>query len=694
MPAITEVVWLDLGHLFEEGVRDGYFDGTLPQWLFKFRNLRELRAQNSGLLYIDERILQLKELRVLYLDNNLIFTWPYFLYQLPRLQCMSLRNNPCLKKLSMKSPTFNEKFFSLPPGTFNSKHVPAFIRGPEWYPAARARSSRSGIAPDLGFYFGGIYTQSTPSDLDNHGLLTVLGPCILHKRREEIIKMNFEYGHGEANQIIPAVGTGEDHDCAVDDDCLQQYEHLSRLFRDIDIIVHRDTLFKRRRRELEIVQISAFDRVGYNSLNEPTRCLPTSPASLSQVPYWISQLLAEDGVYVYTLRHVLDKLKHDRTSRSLVAVQVLSKFEEIHVKRLNPNLTDLAFAYKNEKAIQIDTDISDLTSNVLELCSCYTDYALSIGDLEDLLETSKLALRFYKERELEQHVEQYLRRITRLTRHISGKSGSLDQSSQGKKSQELQASLENINLAVPKSHRLSQSMDKFGEWISCQLGVNHERNPCRVKVYLYTPFFRLVRLETIFRLLASADRRFSKVSEELTRCREISSTDLVFSRRLRRIKELTLIYKCDLSVFDEYRWDAQAIMESRTYLEPGILMHKTNDVFDRVSGKAASVVAELFGPVRKRVVTIVAYRSHIGVWDDNFKALVLTVPRGDVHIALLRNEPHEESVLENQRVMIVFIEYREAMILTVNSFNAPYARGFDNARELVEASTLDFEIKI
>ncbi|KNC29050.1 hypothetical protein FF38_03281, partial [Lucilia cuprina] len=83
------ITMLDLSQL-SSGLTESYYQGVIPSWIREFKNLKVLKATNLGIIFIEEWLLELTELKELYLDDNMITTWPYFLLRHHTLEHISL----------------------------------------------------------------------------------------------------------------------------------------------------------------------------------------------------------------------------------------------------------------------------------------------------------------------------------------------------------------------------------------------------------------------------------------------------------------------------------------------------------------------------------------------------------------------------------------------------------------------------
>lgn len=698
LPLACTVLYLDLSQMFEYGIRDGYFDGTLPFWLRHFTHLRELRAQNLELLYLEPFITDLKDLRVIHLDNNLISTWPYFLCELPHIEYISLNNNPCLKKMCLKSPTFKQHYHNWQSGSNSNRRIPDLIRGPEWMPAASARSAKFNVVSDLGYYCGGIYTQSTPPDISNNGLFTPLGPCPLHKRRERLIRTQFEFKHGTMYSYSPVSRCYQTYGSGIDEYLLPQYKILISFFQDLKSLF--DTVMDTSPKKMPAIKyVSVFASVGYDvkcqefnpGSHAMALCAPSSQ-SLVDLPYWVSQLLAEDTSYVCILHAVLERLRKDPVSNA-TAISVLGQFKEHHVNCLSQALAEFIPILSSKDDDMIDQFIQFLSEYARKLSKIYTEYALNIVEMEENLEACLPTLKKHKSKGLEQHVEKYMNRVSTIKKLMHNKDGS----SSGKGNSglnELDLCLDDVDLADFEENYYSKSMNKFGEWISCQLGLPHLWSPCLATTYLYTPLFRLVRLDCFYHLFASADSRFDEVSEIFNTCRSQTVAYIETSRLLFQVQRLSQKYKCSTATFDGYKWDTCVAVETRTYLEKGILVSNTDDVVSLHTGECASAVKEIFSSDKRRELRIVNCHNMIMVWDRLFKKLVMTTLKDNMIVTPCDKQMADQSAGGDQKVNIMFTDFGETMLASVLDFRAINHTSEDCAKELLEAMKFDKKLRL
>lgn len=160
--------------------------GRLPGWLRHLTRLERLRASQCGLVVLEPWLLELQDLKEIYVEYNAIETWPWFLVELKNLMVVAIQGNPCLELAFAKDNSLREAYFHFKTSHLDVyKSLPSAIRGPEWPVAAVQRLQlQEAIPPYLrGFYCGGIYTHLVRPDPDTDGVLTVLEPNSVEQRR-------------------------------------------------------------------------------------------------------------------------------------------------------------------------------------------------------------------------------------------------------------------------------------------------------------------------------------------------------------------------------------------------------------------------------------------------------------------------------------------------------------------------------
>lgn len=688
-PEPDKVTFLDLSQLNEKYDLDNYYEGTLPSWLRYFKNLRVLKAQNLGILYIEEWIVELRELRMLFLDNNLISTWPYFILKLPKIKCASFHNNPCLRSLMMKSPTFKERYYNWQTTATNRRSLPSYIRGPEWDIAASARTKVINAIHDFGFYCGGVYTQLAPSDLSNDGCVTILSPCLLHLRRNKLIEGKLDTWKENKSPFLPVATIDPSFELGVDPDLEHQFQILLYLFKDIDILLKRNVIqkeFKNKNSQTlkdgvvltENIDVTVLDTImtfsgSCKTMSCRSACAPLT-ASNKETLKWLIKLLNGEDKYILLLQFA----SHQHSKHSMGH----NPFQDLITshKRLQCVFTTLTSSYNsNPGEVNVQHCITDLVNTIIELQDSFSDYASRFSEYEHLVQEGSSIFSLYHSKEVEEYVVHHANKLNGFARMIAAAKSGLSERKLRPSIRERYkwhyAGSSSNNQTVHKQGNVMSAPKFLKEWISDQLGPITD---CKESAYFYSPLIRLVFYVRIFSILAIVNDAYKPVLKTLQTLKAKTAATIQTSRELERAKVLSIKYRSGIDMFKDYKWDAGLSIHSRTYLEPGILRLKTNDIIDGVTGKSASVVKEIYKVEKPKVMRMVCCENRILLFDDIFESIVLNTSEQDISI-----------ISEGSKIRITFNNVRETCIASVKSFSARYMSGSDHAKELLQAVLLD-----
>jgi len=704
-----------------------FWKGRLPKWILGFPNLQVLDASRSGLLILEPWLLELGQLQVLHLKQNHISTWPSFLSGAERLEIVNLNGNPCLEKAFQKSPSLRSTYFSWLIAEDTVSSVTPYIRGPEWLPAASMRMSKYGIIKDLGYFCGGIYTLSTQENASNDDFLTPLEPCILDTRLAEakarnklanIDRSTRSRGnpHGmSTSSSLPSskttaisshsterknkhlepgkteMGTSsETNDYTETKEEVKRSRLIFEIFDDINALLSRNSHPRSLKRSTDALIVGG-PSDSFNKL------IPNcSKIGIRAVRDHCHQLLDEERSYVQKLQLVNTHFYHSNIKSSSVTTLLRTVFcgfpsmLSIHTKCILPVFSKLVKRMdeavdesgppgigpkRNGAEASVMPAVVDLCTAFRQLYMALQTYAGNLTHAEYLLDTKKAVTKLYEDDDFGQRVQT---QADRLGTRLVGQFG-MSKGMQNPTSLALQlASGISSNDEPPRpSLVLSQWLEKDKNrhaWQALHPPIN----------FIYLPLVRLVRNDRFFTSLASSSSVFRPVVHTIRWLRQLVSREVEKVRQRERSHALVVKFHTLPSYFEAYEWDALLAVRSRSYFEPGILARNTNDVLD-VDDTPVSLVKEVFGENRMRLLRLVCCHGEIQIWDELLEHLVGRVPRERVRALDPPTSSGPRQVQKQHDVRIVFVDVRETCLVQVKGFAARYVAGASPRQDFIDA---------
>lgn len=580
---LSSVKELDLASM-PEAREQMWRTGRLPKWLCHLNRLERLRAGQCGLVVIEPWLLELKELKELYVEYNNIATWPWFLVELKNLTIISIQGNPCLELAFAKDNSFREAYFNFKTSHLEVyKSVPSTIRGPEWPAAAAQRLQLQDTIPPYlrGFYCGGIYTQQIPPGPDKDGVLTVLEPNIVEQRQ------------GTFPPPLQNVATPSSKSTIAQSrvvlETLSDIWHITKGPHRSGCVICRQHQFPGQFMEM------------------PSRIL-----KWREIAQLAKDLLIEEDVYIKALDkadNTVTKRRRGSLPRTFqLLIEKLSNLTHPHRRYYRRAFSQFAAAsaaamYKHQEP-SVDDD-STLQLAVRELST-----ALFYGRA-DYVELGEL-----------------MRCAGRTDRQVLTIGGT--------------------------------------DNVLARLAPSPAPIDAEVAEYIRLPVARMRRIDHVFSMMAAGRSSLGPLAANARVAYEHTESGFRDMQRNLRADDLSSILHRDLTYLKEaYLWDALVVVLSRTYLEPGMLSLRTNDVVDVRTNKPRSCVRGLYSHHARRLRLIAIANEPLHVW-STFSESQLIGTFQDVRAC--RINPRYDNNDGGAKVRILFPEVDETNLIDIEEF--------------------------